>query len=287
MATTANLDPPVLPLDLEREIFELAAHSQPTSIPRLMLVASRVKIWLEPLLYRTLFLTHDDQVVDGYPTLPCKSFSQIIRDKPTSLIQKSVRHVFLSHVPDEDVTWLLTTCTRIGNLFVMGFQIDKHLPVISALPLERLDCDLRGLFSGISGIEFTHTLFSHLTHLRYFGRVGTPDTWSGLALIPCLTHLAFYHREFIPLCLGFLDSCKSLLILVHLQFGTVSGELRDIDIRLAEDPRFLSMSAPNFAEDWRNGAHTGVDFWTHAEAFLDRRKSGQVSVAVGQYTLYD
>ncbi|KAJ7137604.1 hypothetical protein C8R43DRAFT_609431 [Mycena crocata] len=34
-----------LPLDLERHIFELCAHWRPVSIPKLMLVAWRVKVW--------------------------------------------------------------------------------------------------------------------------------------------------------------------------------------------------------------------------------------------------
>jgi hypothetical protein len=37
---------PALPADLERAIFEIAAHARPVSIPTFMLVAWRVKTWL-------------------------------------------------------------------------------------------------------------------------------------------------------------------------------------------------------------------------------------------------
>ncbi|KAJ7136418.1 hypothetical protein C8R43DRAFT_1203486 [Mycena crocata] len=144
------------------------------------------------------------------------------------------------------------------------------------LPLQRLDCGLGDLFNGISRMDFTHTLFSHLIHLRYFGHVGIPDSWSGLALIPILSYLAFYHKEFIPLFLGLLDTCNALRILMHLNFGRVSGQLRDVDERLAEDPLFLSISAPSYVEDWLSGARTDINFWTKAEAFVKHRKSGHV-----------
>ncbi|KAJ7121829.1 hypothetical protein C8R43DRAFT_1136349 [Mycena crocata] len=56
---------PVLPVELEREIFEIAAHSRPRSVPTLVLVASRVKVWVEPFLYRTIFLDAYTQPVEG------------------------------------------------------------------------------------------------------------------------------------------------------------------------------------------------------------------------------
>ena len=40
-----SLTEPRLPVELERKVFELAAHSRPKSIPTLLLVAHRVKIW--------------------------------------------------------------------------------------------------------------------------------------------------------------------------------------------------------------------------------------------------
>ncbi|KAJ7887662.1 hypothetical protein B0H14DRAFT_3430691 [Mycena olivaceomarginata] len=43
---------PMLPAELEREVFEICSLSRPVSIPTLMLIAKRVKEWIEPLLYR-------------------------------------------------------------------------------------------------------------------------------------------------------------------------------------------------------------------------------------------
>ncbi|KAJ6550049.1 hypothetical protein B0H19DRAFT_1160293 [Mycena capillaripes] len=47
----------ILPPELERLIFEIAALESPKSMPALILVARRVQIWIEPLLYGVLALT--------------------------------------------------------------------------------------------------------------------------------------------------------------------------------------------------------------------------------------
>ncbi|KAJ7940066.1 hypothetical protein B0H13DRAFT_2300130 [Mycena leptocephala] len=42
------------PTELEKEIFELTASIHPRSIPTLLLVAQRVRTWIQPLLHRVL-----------------------------------------------------------------------------------------------------------------------------------------------------------------------------------------------------------------------------------------
>ncbi|KAJ7629850.1 hypothetical protein B0H17DRAFT_1091096 [Mycena rosella] len=51
-----RLSTPALPPELERQIFEICALFRPVSIPKLMLVAWRVKQWIEPILYRTVVI---------------------------------------------------------------------------------------------------------------------------------------------------------------------------------------------------------------------------------------
>ncbi|KAJ7854146.1 hypothetical protein B0H14DRAFT_3865579 [Mycena olivaceomarginata] len=53
---------PTLPLDLEREIFELSARQYPTSTPSFLRVCHRVHTWLEPFLYRVLNLDDSELV---------------------------------------------------------------------------------------------------------------------------------------------------------------------------------------------------------------------------------
>ncbi|KAJ7089493.1 hypothetical protein C8R43DRAFT_1050599 [Mycena crocata] len=286
MLDDTSLDPPFLPVDLEREIFEMAARSRPCSIPTLMLVASRVKAWVEPLLYRTIFIFHKyDLVAAGYPTLHCSgSLPHVIREKSITLLFTSVRNVYLSDVSGEEATWLLSTCLQIENLFMMGFRLEEHLTALAVIQLKRLCCSLAEIFPSISKIDFTHRLFAHLTHLWHFAHVGKTELWSGLALVPHFTHLAFSNPGFLPLYLGFLDVCKSLQVLVHLKLGGGSYETGGVTIlQLAENHRFVSMNCMDYRPDWLIGAHTGIDFWSKAEDFVARRKAGQVPA--GQYKL--
>ncbi|KAF7363041.1 hypothetical protein MVEN_00655900 [Mycena venus] len=53
---------PTLPLDLEREIFELAARQYPSSIPSFLRVCHRVHTWLESFLYHVLDLDDSELV---------------------------------------------------------------------------------------------------------------------------------------------------------------------------------------------------------------------------------
>ncbi|KAF8160023.1 hypothetical protein B0H34DRAFT_807447 [Crassisporium funariophilum] len=57
-----SLTVPVLPSELEREIFMLAVSMFPRCAVRLILVAGRVREWIEPELYRVL-RTDEDAVI--------------------------------------------------------------------------------------------------------------------------------------------------------------------------------------------------------------------------------
>ncbi|KAK7033744.1 hypothetical protein R3P38DRAFT_2914725 [Favolaschia claudopus] len=52
---------PVLPPELEREIFETAAHLDRSDIPTLLLVYRRVHEWIEHLLYRSITIVAHDE----------------------------------------------------------------------------------------------------------------------------------------------------------------------------------------------------------------------------------
>ncbi|KAJ7172810.1 hypothetical protein C8R43DRAFT_1119652 [Mycena crocata] len=281
----AALQPPVLPMELEREIFEVAARSRPSSIPTLLLVASRVKIWVEPLLYRVIFagspVNHWERMPE-YPVTFPDDISSILDTKPASFLRHSVRHLFFSTISFADVGWerLLSTCSQIEDLYIIHPQLEDYLAAVANLSLKRLYTSLDFLFNP-SEIDFSHQLFSHLTHLWNLGDTSSPQIWAGLALIPHLTHLAFNHPSFVPFSLGFLDTCKALRVLVFL---LETSELEVVvNDKLAEDPRFLAMSPPSRRRDWQLGAHTGIDFWSRADDFVARRMSGRVPAA--QYWL--
>ncbi|KAF8185929.1 hypothetical protein K438DRAFT_1836517 [Mycena galopus ATCC 62051] len=150
-------------------------------------------------------------------------------------------------------------------------------PCPSGMPLRRLSTELKLLFYPI-GVAFTHSLFSHITHLELLDPIEGEkwEQWQGLALIPNLTHLAFFMEVFVPLIQGALAACSALRVLVCL-YIIHPPEVSEGFASLAQDPRFVILRAPNFVEDWEIGARGGEDFWVRAERLIAQRNSGEVN----------
>ncbi|KAJ7151894.1 hypothetical protein C8R43DRAFT_1004624 [Mycena crocata] len=270
-----------LPLELERHIFETCARSQPICIPKLMLVAWRVKEWVEPLMYGTITLNGYESFVD-YPTFASDSLSLAMESKPASFFQFSVRNLLLELGTQIDYKLLLSMCTGLQNLWILA-EMEELIPTLTSLSLKRLHADVSLLLSSLSP---THPFFSGLTHLELLGPADPPspenmDFLSNLSLIPQLSHLAFNDADFIPICPQLLQSCKSLAVLIlvegdHQYRADVDAAILDAD--LAQDTRFVAMQCLWYVWDWQTGPHTGVDYWTRAENFVAKRHRGEIDV---------
>ncbi|KAJ6596179.1 hypothetical protein DFH09DRAFT_826888, partial [Mycena vulgaris] len=189
-----------VPTELEREIFECVALSHPRSIPKLLLVARRVKIWqvLEPLLYRVLYVTHFDPTLPTPRKRPKKRLRitedaclQLIRVKLAPFLRDHVRHLALetTKITTTDRMHILSTCSGTVNLALPMDAAPAFLPSIAAMPLVRFSADLEKLF-GSRDIDFGHPIFDRLSHLDIF-ESDLLDTWPvGLGQIPYLTHLS-------------------------------------------------------------------------------------------------
>ncbi|KAJ7137581.1 hypothetical protein C8R43DRAFT_1132176 [Mycena crocata] len=243
-----------LPLDLERHIFELYAHWRPVSIPTLMLVAWRVKVWVEPILYRTLLVTNDDPIA-GYPRFTAERVRSVLESKAPTFLRSCVRNVYLDDVGDTTLELVLSQCTGIENLWIRH-DLDNLIPLFARLSLKHLYADIRPLLPALSP---SHPFFSQITHLELIGGSVDPSPkemgiWSGLAHLPRLTHLSFNDDDFIDICSPLLQSCKFLVVLICLEMASVDTE----------------------ADDRAMGTHAGVDYWTRAEDFVAKRRSGEM-----------
>ncbi|KAJ7183011.1 hypothetical protein C8R43DRAFT_18519 [Mycena crocata] len=277
MADDTSLLPPVFPPELERTIFEIRARAWPLSIPELMLVAHRVKIWLEPLLYRTVVMTDGEDVIEGHIGALMKGFMPVIQSKPPSFFKDSVHHLLLAaSTPLEVANSVIAVCSGVEDLWI---NIDgPDLTTIGSLPLKRFYGHLMQQLIG-GRINFMQRIFSQITHLEVFDLVSANEleAWYGLALIPHLTHLSFNWTNPLPLFPVLLDSCKSLQVLVLLEEHHADGSNRDLVSALSEDPRFVSMACENCILDWQMGAHTGIDYWWRAEEFIAKRRLGEIN----------
>ncbi|KAJ7818580.1 hypothetical protein B0H14DRAFT_1369733 [Mycena olivaceomarginata] len=271
----------IFPPELERKIIELAAHDHPVCMPTLMLVAWRVKEWVQPLLYQTLFFGSSYRL-KGHLAPRAETFASLIQSstKPPSFFHQTVRNMFISDydsLPAADL--ILSTCSGVENVSIAGIRQRTALPALSGLALKRLYCNLDDLFGSQEKIDFTHGLFVRLTHLDLF-YLGTilPSTLSGLALIPHLSHLSFQDDDYrshpsAPLTL--LQTCSALRVLVSLISRKGDHESID-DTNILAYPRFVRMARPHYAADWQIGVHTGDDYWVRAEVFIARRISGDI-----------
>ncbi|KAK7051894.1 hypothetical protein R3P38DRAFT_2857620 [Favolaschia claudopus] len=245
----------VFPPELEQMIFEIAAYSWRPMIPTLLLIAWRVKIWLEPLLYRTLIVADDrtddsrlslNTIGQNIPTaVEPEHLLSLIRTKPSGFFRDSVRNLFLAHaVRDEELT-IVSACSGIENLW-LGHTTICAINDLKTHRLKRLHCTFEALF-GETGADFTQPLFA-------------VSTWIELTRLPNLTHLAFGDQNYLEMVASFLPHWESLRAVLFL---SRASSLDDTD-------------PFNAYGDWVHGVHLGCDFWSRADEFIARRKAGEV-----------
>ncbi|KAJ7863129.1 hypothetical protein B0H14DRAFT_3862997 [Mycena olivaceomarginata] len=244
--------PPIFPPELEREIFEIAVQSNTKIIPPLLLVARRVKTWLEPLLYPVIVFRDP---LPGHISFSLDGLLAVLRLKPLDFAQTHIRHLFLPRRISErqdDLVPLLTMCSGVHNL--------------------------KTCFSP-HPVDFTHALFAQITHLDLLDEVhGRWDTrWAGLAHIPHLTHLAFdlspsRTSNWEDVLHAALMHCSALQVLALMWSPWLRDEMRhnrdEIRMLAQRDPRFVIVLLTSHTHDWETGARGGIDSWNRAEELV-------------------
>ncbi|KAJ7939759.1 hypothetical protein B0H13DRAFT_1850530 [Mycena leptocephala] len=250
---------PTLPLELERLIFELAAFKHPPSMPSLLLVAHRAKIWIEPHLYKVLVIISDESEDPRWKTpmfiRRYRHIRQLLRLRPAAFLRDHVRHVcfFESH-ETEIVRELLAVCTATVDLAIPGNG--GLLSTMDPLPLQRLSVDIHKLFSTFGVVNFRRSFLSNITHLDL--RDSNTDAWewwSGLASLPRLTHL----------------HCPSLEVLVVLCSEKIQTQFRPVEL---PDLRLVMMWVGEWYADWEQGVRGGENYWARADAVIRTRRAG-------------
>ncbi|KAJ6604037.1 hypothetical protein B0H10DRAFT_1957524 [Mycena sp. CBHHK59/15] len=126
-----------------------------------------------------------------------------------------------------------------------------------------------------------HSLFSRITHLEILESIADNewDRWSGLAVIPQLTHVSFNGFGARHIFKRVLDSCRSLQAMVVLFMSRHTMDLHasaDNIGSLAQEPRFIVTICPKYETDWQVGAWGGDDYWRRADILINKRKSGEI-----------
>ncbi|KAK7058150.1 tyrosinase central domain-containing protein [Favolaschia claudopus] len=285
-----------LPYDLEREIFEFAAFTDAQTILKLILVAHRVKTWIEPLLSRIVSVTDPDRVKEPASgrRITGETFLEMLDLRNGASAGNHVRHISIANITSTDELALaraLSSCVHAVNVALFNI-IEPHLFLrsIAKMPLQRLAADLPLLFAG-ANIDMNHSIFSRLTHLDLFDiDVYAADSrWpQRFSHIPFLTHISFnFHPLGIPtqpvsshrmLLSGILQDCKQLevLVLICAEERLVKS-ISDKYPFFAEDTRSVILVVADFLQDWEAGASGGIDYWRRAEIGVRKRQLGQIS----------
>ncbi|KAJ6457400.1 hypothetical protein C8R47DRAFT_171047 [Mycena vitilis] len=283
---------PKFPTELEEVIFNLAALLHPSSMTALLLVAQRVRTWIQPLLY-SVVCRH-----------PFASIERLLASQPKSFLRDNVRYIrFPGSCAPHFLGKLLSICSASVDVVLpmLGMPADI-LTLLQPLPLQRLIIWWMSAFPIKAKRQMIVSCrsFTHLTHLEIrdwrehdegFGG------WEGIALIPNLTHLCFHElHTMIFIIMMCLHHNKSLQVLVvscstpsHMEFmkepldnswGTAAHDPRFLlainQPPVTDDPRFLLLLVPDYFHDmgWEARLRGGEDFWDVADRHVRKRRSG-------------
>ncbi|KAJ6472335.1 hypothetical protein C8R47DRAFT_1324713 [Mycena vitilis] len=270
-----SLPEPTLPVELERLICETAAVLHPQCMRALILVARRIKIWIEPTLYRTLVISSSSP---GAAVRNPDTLASLFNSRPQSFFQDHVRHIcFADYHSLEFIGKIILTCSATVNLALLDIMGGPTLlPILDTLPLQRLSACVDRLFLGTGRMDFSRPLFSQITHLNILDwrDEGWP-TWSGLADMPMLSHVSFSYHDFVPyrICKGALVNCKGLQVLVVVGLDTsLLRRFAEQQADLGDDPRFVTVLVADEVMDWKVGARGGLDYWDVAEKMVKERQ---------------
>ncbi|KAF8179291.1 hypothetical protein K438DRAFT_1254130 [Mycena galopus ATCC 62051] len=252
----------------------MAALARRKTIPILMLVAARVKEWVEPLLYRVIMISSSyksfAQTSPDLPIFTLEILLRVIASKPPRFLQNSVQHLFLDDTttPQELIT-ICTACNDVVDLFHHDTG-SANLPSLDGFyHLRRLALsmdELRLIDSGRSVLD-------KITHLELLNPqdFSFKDLPAFISLMSRLTHIALNVMPREDRVLIALRECGSICCIIFLIEDCERGN------PLLDDPRFVCLHQRiPFREGWLRGADTGNDYWEVADAFLAARREGEV-----------
>ncbi|KAJ7689287.1 hypothetical protein B0H17DRAFT_1135097 [Mycena rosella] len=273
--------PPFFPSAIEREIFETAAELYPESIAPLVLVAHRAHECdhrIERVKYRTV--TSSDDTV-GRSLCEVHTLRRAIRAnvKPAGFFHERVRNLFLDcHLDEEGMREVLSACSGVHSLALFDVG-PSALPSLGLMQPRRLYAWLTNLFGGIKLVDLSHPMFARLTHLDLLDEAIADFPWPDFAALPALTHLSLFQLSSTGVIERVLATCPRLAVLIDMQLSLpVPADRLSVD-----DPRFVCVAVTylNYKSDWVIGTQGGLDFWARADAFVAKKKRGEIKPTSG------
>ncbi|TFK67022.1 hypothetical protein BDN72DRAFT_961305 [Pluteus cervinus] len=248
---------PRLPVELERAIFEDAAQISRESIPTSMLIANRVKEWLEPLLYSIVIIHQSSRGPKGYSPpierLDCYAHH--------------VRHLLVYSLRNTNSSKVIRSLTLCKNLVNVGLWLPFHAPEISAalslLPLRQFSGYALSLVPNFrTQTSSAQTPFLGLTHIEFFDYGITWARIEWLARLEKLTHLSLPDAPNSELVQNIFTNCSNLRLIVQDDQSEPSGDKRVVHVPL---------SFAYYSEGWLAQARSERSTWDIAEERVNER----------------
>ncbi|KAF7369321.1 hypothetical protein MVEN_00260400 [Mycena venus] len=267
---------PLLPPELEREIFEIASVFHPDTIPNLLLVSHRVYEWIEKIKYRTV--TPGDHFT-AMCTVP--SLQRAIRSnsKLGSFFRDYIQHLFVKNLNNDELEEIFSACSGTRSLVLFqGIKRIEQIPSIGATRPRRLSLYVNDLLDTKNPPRLPlPPMFTFVTHLDLFDQRHHNHTIGHLVGLPALTHLALWENSMDTAeRTDVLTRCRGLETLIEMH-----GILSDWDperLPSIADVRFMAMviSDEDYLEDWVFGTKGGLDFWARADIFIAKKRRGEI-----------
>ncbi|KAJ3508435.1 hypothetical protein NLJ89_g5756 [Agrocybe chaxingu] len=249
----------------------------------MVLVARRVRQWLEPELYRIIRSGDDGKVI---PPLYKSNYRHTVAGCTPDLERIAkfgphVRHTLLQNRPSEEIGKILQLCPNVQNLaiWIIHGSCSHLVPILEGLrSLRRLSFDPSYFFQDYCDdwkVPLDLPAFSRLTHLEIINASQHWGKWKKLASMPALTHLALAGLVDGALVDHILKECQRLELLITFYLDIPFTGLQDASNK---DPRAVQLlSVTNHLEHWEHGARGGEDFWITAEKVKRKRIEEQGS----------
>lgn len=294
-----------LPVELVRDIFEHAAHSDRATARNLSLVASAVRRWTDPILYRTVILSSARSI---------RAFVDAISNKPADFVRARVRNLGIFTLgPIQSIHRILFACAGAQNV-ACGFSLPAFQQAQGNSALQGLTRPREQHLLGVAcrdgwDASLVNPMVTHLRiHLSSFDSsrpdrpfafsdgAGQDPGWDRLKALPALTHLAIVYRPtgatvpaaIIPHLVNLLPNGGSGegLPSLHLILVQVAGAKKDASF--AEETvnalnaaavaaagsalRIVAERAPlSVARQWEDAVKSGQGVWDGAEAIIRER----------------
>ncbi|KAJ7064217.1 hypothetical protein C8F01DRAFT_1130612 [Mycena amicta] len=259
-----------LPPELEREIFEIAALSNPKYICALLCVARRVLEWIEPFLYRSIRFEDDNHIA-------LSALTRVMQSKPPPFFAAAVRHIVVTRAINfDDVArpeTLALYLERMPDIQRLAACLEDGLPYSTYPSVESLAVFLPR-FAGVTHFELFDDTSARLHDL-------SERIVPFICALPALTHLAVNDIMEHPLLEILLTGCEKLQILCWL--ARTSDSLHERETALlaqdgfTRDPRLVLVVYGK----WDDGAalpEPGHNtYWDISEAFVERKRTGEVA----------